>query len=121
MSCTKESLKERFRQFKYGLYAALLFRMAIPTVYQTFHVSILGSLPDSSELNIASQMTWVGILLEIIEESILLPLLYFCFGNSINDKTATKNKIKTGFIVATLVYCAFSATTSGLAWPLIKG
>ena len=120
MSCTKESLTERFRQFKYGLYAALLFRMAIPTVYQTFRASILGSLPDSSQLNIASQMTWVGILLEIIEESILLPL-YFCFGNSINDMTATKNKIKTGFIVATSVYCAFSASTSGMAWPLIKG
>ena len=120
MSCTKESLTERFRQFKYGLYAALLFRMAIPTVYQTFRVSILGSLPDSSQLNIASQMTWVGILLEIIEESILLPL-YFCFGNSINDMTATKNKIKTGFIVATSVYCAFSASTSGMDWPLIKG
>ena len=120
MSCTKESLTERFRQFKYGLYAALLFRMAMPTVYQTFRVSILGSLPDSSQLNVASQMAWVGILLEIIEESILLPL-YFCLGNSINDMNATKNKTKTGFVVGTLVYCAFSATTSGLAWPLVKG
>ena len=82
-------------------------------------MSILGSLPDSSQLNVASQMVWVGILLEIVEESILLPL-YFCFGNSIKDPIETKNKIKTGFIVATIVYSIFSASTSGMAWPLIK-
>ena len=57
-----------FREFKYGLYLALLARLAIPTVYQTFRVSILGSLPDTSQLNIASQMAWVNVLLEIIEE-----------------------------------------------------
>ena len=82
-------------------------------------MSILGSLPDSGQLNVASQMVWIGILLEIVEESILLPL-YFCFGNSIKDPIETKNKIKTGFIVATIVYSIFSASTSGLAWPLIK-
>ena len=81
-------------------------------------MSILGSLPDSGQLNVASQMVWVGILLEIVEESILLPL-YFCFGNSIKDPIETKNKIKTGFIVAIIVYSTFSASTSGLAWPLI--
>ena len=82
-------------------------------------MSILGSLPDSGQLNVASQMVWIGILLEIVEESILLPL-YFCFGNSIKNPIETKNKIKTGFIVATIVYSIFSASTSGLAWPLIK-
>ena len=72
-------------------------------------MSILGSLPDSGQLNVASQMVWVGILLEIVEESILLPL-YFCFGNSIKDPIETKNKIKTGFIVAIIVYSTFSAS-----------
>ena len=68
MSLNNVPLAEIFRDFKYGLYAALLFRLAIPTVYQTFRVSLLGSLPDPSQLNVASQMAWVGILLEIIEE-----------------------------------------------------
>ena len=67
---------ETFRDFKYGLYAALFFRLAIPTVYQTFRVSLLGSLPDPNQLNVASQMSWVGILLEIIEETTYLILTY---------------------------------------------
>ena len=77
-------LIESFYQFKYGLYSALFFRLAIPTIYQTFRVSILGSLPDPGQLNVVSQMVWVGIFLKIIEESILLPL-YYCFGDSIED------------------------------------
>ena len=51
--------------------------------------------------------------------SILLPL-YHCFGDSIADKFETKNKVKTGFAVAALVYLLFSATTAGLAWPLVR-
>ena len=57
-----------FWRFNYKLYLALFVRMAIPTVYQTFRVSILGALPDTNQLNIASQMVWVNVLLEIIEE-----------------------------------------------------
>ena len=110
---------ETLIQFNYGLYTALFFRSAIPTLYQTFRISILGSLQDSGQIDIASQMTWVSVLLKTIEESILLPL-YFCFGNSINDVAATKNKIKTGFIVTALVYIILITSTSGLAWPLIK-
>ncbi len=63
-------------------------------------------------------MTWINVLLEIIEESLLQPL-YFCFGDSIIDVKKTQNKVKTGLIVSTLVYSAFSATVSGLANPLV--
>ena len=114
-----EQIKDSLKNFNYGLFLALFIRLVIPTIYQTFRVSILGSLPNASQINIASQMSWVNVLLEIIEESILLPL-YFCLGNSLNDIKETKNKVKTGILVATLVYFAFSATTSALAWPLIK-
>ena len=51
--------------------------------------------------------------------SILLPL-YYCFGDSIQDKAETKNRVKTGFVVAAGVYAVFSAGTCALAWPLIK-
>ena len=56
-------VRESFRAFHFGLYLALLARLAFPTVYQTFRVSILGSLPDGNQLNIASQMSWVNVLL----------------------------------------------------------
>ena len=61
-------VRDAFSRFNYKLYLALFVRMAIPTVYQTFRVSILGTLPDTSPLKIASQMAWVNVLLEIIEE-----------------------------------------------------
>ena len=114
-----EKVKKSFVRFKYGLFLALLVRLAIPTLYTTFRVSILGSLPDSNQINIASQMSWVNVLLEIIEESILLPL-YFCLGDSIQDLRQTKNKTKTGFLVAAIVYSLFSACISILAWPLVR-
>ena len=76
-------------------------------------------MPLKSTLPAKCLGPWVNVLLEIIEESILLPL-YFCLGNSLNDIKETKNKVKTGILVATLVYFAFSAATSALAWPLIK-
>ena len=112
-------VKDSLKHFNYGLFLALLVRLIIPTIYQTFRVSILGSLPDASQINIASQMAWVNILLEFIEESVLLPL-YFCLGNSLNDVKETRNKVKTGILVATVVYFVFSATTSVVAWPLVK-
>ena len=62
------AVRGSFREFPYGLYLALLIRLAIPTIYQTFRVGILGALPDASQLDIASQMVWVNVLLEIIEE-----------------------------------------------------
>ena len=61
-------IKASFVAFNYGLYLAFLARLAIPTVYRTFRVSILGALPDASQLEIASQMVWINVLLEIIEE-----------------------------------------------------
>lgn len=111
--------QDSFKDFNYGLFLALLARFVIPTIYQTFRVSVLGSVPDASQISIASQMQWINVLLEITEESILLPL-YFCLGSSLKDLKETKNKIKTGLIVASIVYATFSLTTSVFAWPLVQ-
>jgi hypothetical protein len=119
MSGPISTVKETLLDFNYGLYLALFIRLVMPTVYQTFRVSILGSLPDAGQLSIASQMAWVNVLLEIIEEGLLQPL-YFCLGDSIRDTKVTKNKVKTGLIVSAVVYVMFSATTSCLALPLVK-
>ena len=73
------------------VYLALLIRLIMPTVYQTVRVSILGNLPDTSQINIASQMAWVNVVIEIIDESLILPL-YFCLGDSINDANITKKQ-----------------------------
>ena len=64
----RKALRKSFENFSYVLYSALLSRLAITTVYQTFRVSILGQLTDANQINIASQMNWVSVLLKITDE-----------------------------------------------------
>ncbi len=42
-------------------------------------------------VSIASQMAWVNVLLEIIEEGLLLPL-YHCLGTAVADASETRNR-----------------------------
>ena len=57
---------EELKGFNYGLYLALMVRLFMPTVYQSFGVAILGALPDTSQVSIASQMMWVRVLFNLI-------------------------------------------------------
>ena len=113
------SFKKMFSNFNFKLYLVLLLRLIMPTVYSTFRVSILGSLPDTSALNIASQLQWVNVIFEIIEESILMPL-YFCLGDTIQNVKETKNKVKTGIAISGIVYAIFCVLIASLARPLIE-
>ncbi len=106
------------RRIDYGLYATLCLRLLFPTLYSTFRVYILGSMSDAGALSIASQMAWVNVLLEVVEEGLLLPL-YHCLGSSLEDRRATRNKVKTGLALSAVVYVLFSAATAALAWPLV--
>ncbi len=115
----KNLVSASVRRIDYKLYATLFLRMLFPTLYSTFRVYILGSMPDASSLSIASQMAWVNVLLEVVQEGLLLPL-YHCLGDSLADRAATRNKVKTGFVVSAAVYVCFSAATAALAWPLVR-
>ena len=112
------TIRVSFSRFNWKLYLSLLIRLILPTIYQTFRVSLLGALPDSSSLSIAAQMQWVNLLLEITEEGLLKPL-YHCLGLTIGDREETKNKVKTGFMVCAGIYVIFSATISAAASPLV--
>ncbi len=54
-------------------------------------------------------MAWISVLLEIVEEGLLLPL-YHCLGESIGDLAATRNKVKSGFLMSVAIYTTFSVT-----------
>ena len=88
-SSTLRMLRESVRRLNFKLYLALVFRLLIPTFYKTFRVAILGSLPDTGSVSIASQMTWVNVLLEIVEEGLLQPL-YHCLGATVADGTQAR-------------------------------
>ena len=112
-------LVSTLHDFKFSLYFALLVRLFLPTIYQTFRVYILGSLPNAGQLDIASQLTWIQVIIDVIEKVVLCPL-YFCLGKTLNDPKMTKTKVKTGLIISAIIYSIFSLIISGFAKPLIQ-
>ena len=107
--CRKEVLKMirkiiRFLSLiDYKLITSLMFIQLIPTLYTTLRVFFLGQLPGEYSFSIAGQLTWVNLLYEIINESIILPL-YFFVGKVSNNKKELGNCFKSGLLVTFLIY-----------------
>lgn len=101
----------------YRLWAAILLMMLLPTVYQTIRIFFLGSMPDDWGFNIASQLSWVNLFYEVIQEALILPL-FFLFGKSLGNKDELNNKVRTGLIVTAIIYTAVSGFLAIFARPL---
>ena len=72
----KADFKYAFRSFPYRLWLAVLATLLLPTVYQTVRVYFLGDLPAADGVNIASQLSWVNLFYEIVQEALILQLFY---------------------------------------------
>eukprot|EP01053_Blabericola_migrator_P011404 Blabericola_migrator_1__11403@NODE_676_length_6914_cov_416_476705_g490_i0_p2_GENE_NODE_676_length_6914_cov_416_476705_g490_i0NODE_676_length_6914_cov_416_476705_g490_i0_p2_ORF_typecomplete_len483_score70_58MurJ/PF03023_14/1_2e05MurJ/PF03023_14/0_0022MatE/PF01554_18/7_2e06MatE/PF01554_18/5_4e02MatE/PF01554_18/0_0014MatE/PF01554_18/8_1e03Polysacc_synt_3/PF13440_6/0_19Polysacc_synt_3/PF13440_6/5_5e07Polysacc_synt_3/PF13440_6/6_3Polysacc_synt_C/PF14667_6/3e03Polysacc_synt_C/PF14667_6/6_7e02Polysacc_ len=92
----------------YRLWCAVLVTMIIPTIYQTVRIYFLGNMPDDSSVNIASQLQWVSLVYEVIQEALILPL-FFLFGASLDDRLELENRVKTGFFITAAIYLVVSA------------
>lgn len=90
----------------YKLLVAIFATMFLPTIYQTVRVFFLGSMPDDWGFSIASQLSWVNLCYEIIQEGLILPL-FFLLGKSLNNKQEFENKVRSGIIVTGLIYFLF--------------
>ena len=97
------TMKFSLSRIEYSLYLTLFLKALLPTIYSTVRVSLLGSLPSDSGVNIASQVVWLSLFFEVLQELLILPL-YFTFGETIKDSSVTFNKIKTGFLVITIIF-----------------
>ena len=102
----------------YRLWAAILLMMFIPIVYQTVRIFFLGDMPGDWGFNIASQLSWVNLFYEVIQEALILPL-FFLLGKSLNNKAELENKVRSGLIVATVVYLLMSSILAVFAKPLV--
>ncbi|MDY0209681.1 MAG: MATE family efflux transporter [Bacilli bacterium] len=107
------------KQINYKLLLALLLMGLIPTVYTTFRIFLIGQLPNEWGFNIASQLSWVNILYEVLQEAIILPLFYF-IGKGIKNKLELENKFRTGLIFTGAVYSFLSLLIIVFAFPLVK-
>ena len=107
------------RGFDRRLWLVLMLQMLIPTVWLTVRIYFVGDLPDDSGINIASQLMWIGLLYEIFQEALVVPL-YFVFGSSIGKPGDISAKIRGGLVVIGLIYLVFAAVIWVFADPLVS-
>lgn len=110
--------KNIFSNFNFSLFGVLLLTLLIPSIYSTVRIYFLGNLPNDWGFNIASQLAWINVIYEIIQEALILPL-FFIIGTSLSQKENLENKIKTGLIISFLVYFAISLFIYIFAKPLL--
>ena len=96
-------IKKSLSLIDYRLIISLMLIQLVPTLYTTLRIFFLGQLPGEYSFSIAGQLTWINLLYEIINESIILPLYYF-IGKASNNKKELGNCLKSGLLVTFLIY-----------------
>lgn len=96
-------IKNSLLSIDYNLIITLMLIQFIPTLYMTLRIFFLGQLPEAYSFSIAGQLTWINLLYEVIDESIILPLYYF-IGKALNDKREFSNCFKSGLLVTFGIY-----------------
>jgi Na+-driven multidrug efflux pump len=110
--------KKSLRNINYKMLLALILSGLFPAIYMAVRVRFLGNMPGDWGVNIASQLSWVNLLYEIINEAILLPV-FFLFGKVISNKEEMENRIKTGLIGTFIIYGVLSIIIAVMAKPLV--
>lgn len=105
-------------QIDFKLFGVLLLFGLLPTVYKTVRIYFLGDLPTDWGFNIASQIAWVNILYEVLQEGILLPV-FFLMGKSLGNRKELEIKIRSGLVVIFLVYTLLSILLFIFIKPLL--
>lgn len=90
-------------KINYKIYFLLLFQGFITTIYSTLRIYILGTIPNTYIYSIGAQLVWIGLLYEIIEEGIILPLYHFTGEKKLNIKEL-ENRMTTGLITFGGIY-----------------
>ena len=112
-----KSIFKSIKTFNWRLWLVLAVTLLIPALYQTLRIFFLGDMPGDWGVNIASQLAWVNLLYEIIEEAFILPL-FFLLGKSLGSKEELENKTKTGLLISGGAYLTLSILIVSFAKPL---
>lgn len=110
--------KSSMKTIDYKLFGTLLFMTLLPTIYTTVRIFFLGTLPNDWGFNISSQLSWVQLIYEILDEAIMLPLFYL-IGKSLKNKEELSNKIFSGLFITFIIYFTISLVFLFFAEPFI--
>jgi Na+-driven multidrug efflux pump len=106
------------KSINYRLFFAILLLLLFPTIYQTVRIFFLGEMPNDWGFNIASQLSWVSLFYEIIQEALILPL-FFVLGKSLSNKNEFINKIKVGLLLTGIIYFILSCVLFVFTKPFV--
>lgn len=113
-----KGIKNHLSQIDYKLFSVLLLFGFLPTIYTSVRVFFLGDLPMDWGFNIASQISWVSLIYEVLQEGIMLPI-FFLMGKSLQNKLEFENKIRTGLIITFVIYASISIILIIFVKPLL--
>ena len=111
-------IKESLSKIDFRMFLALLLFGLIPTLYTTFRIFLIGQLPGEWGFSIASQLQWVNLLYEILQEGLIFPLFFF-IGAVVSNKTELANRVKTGLIFTISSYFILSLAMIIFTKPLV--
>ncbi|AZN35726.1 MATE family Na+-driven efflux transporter [Iodobacter ciconiae] len=103
----KYKLSRSLLNIDYKFFSTLLIIGVMPTIYTAVRIFFLGDMPSDSGLTIASQLIFVNLIYEILQEAIFLPIFYL-IGKSLIDQKEFVNKINTGLVLVALLYGCIS-------------
>lgn len=103
----------------YRLWFALLSLLLLPTIYQTVRIHFLGNMPNEWGFNIASQLQWLNLFYEVIQEALILPI-FFILGKSLSNKNEFSAKVRSGLLVTAIIYTSLSLLVIIFARPIVK-
>lgn len=113
------TLLKSIKSFNWRLWLALAATLLIPAMYQTLRIHFLGDLPGDWGFNIASQLSWVNLIYEIVQEAFILPLFYL-LGKSLGSKEELENKMRVGLLISGGSYLLLSIIIVIFAKPLCQ-
>ena len=102
------------RLLDYRLLLAVFLTLLVPATYTTVRIHFIADIPNEWGFNIASQISWLNIIYEVLQEAIVLPLFYI-LGSAAVDRKLFTNRFVFGVKIILPVYAALSL----LVWIFI--
>ena len=109
---------KHFLKQYFTLFLAVFLTLLLPALVTTFRIYILGTI-SLEGIDISSQLAWVNVLFEVIQEGMLLPL-FFIYGRSLSNKSDLINKFKTTLILSIAILLFASLMLMILIVPLLE-
>lgn len=94
-------------KLNYRLFTAIFLTLLFPTLYTTFRIYLISDIPNEWGFNIASQIAWLNILYEILQEGIILPL-FFVLGSVASHSPSYYRKVRELLLIIFPLYFLIS-------------